>query len=77
MYTNYAKTVSTLSQTAKITCVVFNMDHGNCRKKVSICKGKTHKKKCGTTKVLPSLHQWLSGLCHFFLFSPIIALNGF
>ena len=44
-------------------------------KKVSICKGK----KCGTTKVLPSLHQWLSGPCHFFFFffSPIIALNGF
>ena len=32
--------------------------------------GKTH--KCffsgRTTKVLPSLHQWLSGPCHFFIF---------
>ena len=46
MYTNYAKTVSTLSQTAKITCVVFNMDHGNWRKKCQSVKEKTNKKKC-------------------------------
>ena len=32
-----------------------------------------------TTRVLPSLHQWLSGPCHFFLlfFSLIIAWNAF
>ena len=43
--------------------------------------GKTHIKKWffngRTTKVLPSLHQWLSCPCHFFsFFSFIIAWNG-
>ena len=43
----------------------------------------THKKSGifsgRTTKVLPSIHQWLSGPCHFFsfFFSLIIAWNGF
>ena len=42
----------------------------------------THKKNCfffsgRTTKALPSLHQWLSGPCHFFFLSLIIGRTDF
>ena len=46
---------------------VYQQYKPEIRKQIGKIREDTHKKKVWTTKVLPSLHQWISGPSHFFL----------